>query len=138
VLGAGAWIGGLVLLAAVGIRSAGEQPDAPGIARLVRAFSPVALGGAGLVVCSGALSAWLYLERLSDLWLSEYGRTLLVKVALVGAVAGIGFVNWRRLGPQAGQPGGVARLRRAAMLELAAAVLVFAVTALLTGLPQPA
>jgi putative copper export protein len=107
-----------------------------GVAALVRAFSPVALGCAGLVVLSGVGTALLHMAELSELWGSAYGRTLLLKVAIVGLVAAAGAYNWKRLTPALGEEAGVGRLRRSATGELAAAAVVLLVTAVLVAV-QP-
>jgi copper transport protein len=136
VLGAGIWIGGLltVFIAALRRRS---SPSAGSLPLLVNAFSPCALLGAGLLAASGGATTALYLNEVSDLWTTGYGRTLVAKLVAVAAVAGGGFVNWRRVRPRLSDPQAAALLRRSAALELAFAAAALALTAVLVGLPQP-
>jgi putative copper export protein len=118
----------------VGLR----RPVVPArLASLVNAFSPFALLGAGLIVASGATTAALYLHAVSDLWTSAYGRAILAKVLLVGAVAAAGFVNWQHIRPRLSDPATAVVLRRSATVELLLAAAVLIVTAVLVGLPQP-
>lgn len=136
VLGAGGWLGGLLLVLGAGVPAAlrlGAEERGRGVAALVNAFSPVALLCAGVVVSTGVLSAALHLETLSDLWGSGYGRTLLLKLALLAGVFGTGAYNWLRVRPALGSEAAAGRLRRSAALELAVGALVLAATAVLVA-----
>ena len=73
----------------------------------------------------------------ATLWTTAFGRTLLVKLALLGGVAGVGAYNWRRVRPALGRRGGAARLRTSAMVELGFATLVVMATAVLVATPTP-
>ncbi|MBV9880906.1 MAG: copper resistance protein CopC/CopD [Gemmatirosa sp.] len=148
VIGAAGWLGGLLCVVAVGVPAAlrydrGASGAASGaVADLVGAFSPAALAFAALTVATGLFAAWLHLGAVSALWRSAYGRTLLVKLAALVVVAAFGAYNWRRLRPALGDAalGDVAdasRLRRSATMELAFALLVLAVTAVLVATPTP-
>jgi putative copper export protein len=99
---------------------------------MVAAFSPVALLGGGILAATGVVTAVLYLEAVRDLWQTAYGLTLLLKILLVGGVAGVGAYNWRKVKPTLGE--GPNRLRRSAGLELVLAGVVLAVTAVLVAL----
>jgi putative copper export protein len=140
VLGAGLWIGGLSMLLVVGVTCVVQSPglQRETLAALVHAFSPLALCGASLLALTGGAMALVYLNAVADLWMTAYGRILALKVAMVGGVALLGFINWRRVRPQVAHAGGAQRLRRTGGLELALAAIVLALTALLVGEPQPA
>ena len=140
VLSASGWVGSLLTLFVAGIPAAlalGRETAEPAVRALVESFSPTALAFAGLLALSGALTAWLHLGSLSALWGSTFGRTLMVKLALLGGVAGTGAYNWRRVRPALGRQGGAARLRTSAAVELAFATAVVAVTAVLVATPTP-
>ena len=138
VLGASSWLGSLTLLLLAGIPAA-MQPDPElrgrGVARLVNAFSPVALGSAALAVVTGVAAAWFHLGRIPALWGTRYGVTLLAKLAVLSVVALTGFYNWRFVQPRLGTEEATARLRRSATIEVAVAVLVLLVTAVLVATP---
>lgn len=140
VLGAGGWLGSLLLVVIVGIpvalrRRHGDRGQA--VAELISAFSPTALFFTGTVVATGVFAAWLQLGTVSALWESAYGRTLLLKLALVSVVFGTGAYNWLRVKPILGSEVAAGRLRRSAALELAVGVAVLAVTAVLVATATP-
>jgi len=138
VLAAGGWMGGLALLVLVGLPTIQGGPShnrAGTVARLVRAFSLPALILGGLVGLTGLVSAWLHLETIDSLWSTGYGRTLMVKLAVVGVLFGLGARNFLRVRPSLGQEEGTRRLRRSAGWELAVGIVVLLVTAVLVALP---
>jgi putative copper export protein/methionine-rich copper-binding protein CopC len=140
VLGAGGWLGSLLLVVVVGIPVAlALEPGrrATAVAALINAFSPTALAFAGLVVATGLFSAWLHLGSVSALWESGYGRTLLLKIAVLTVVFGTGAYNWLRVKPSLGTERAATHLRRSATIELAVGALVLAVTAFLVATPPP-
>lgn len=143
VIGAGGWLGSLALLTLVAIPAAGRIDTGPAgdadarIAGLVRAFSPTALVCAALLGLTGLVTAWGNLGGIAALWQSDYGRTLLLKLALLALVAGTGAYNWRRVLPSLGQPSASAALRRSSLIELGAGLLVLVVTAALVATPMP-
>lgn len=137
---AGTWVGMLAFLAVVAIpviRSC--QPEVLGVATraMVAAFSPVALGSAGLLAVTGTYAAWRLVGSFEALFTTRYGAALLVKLALVGVMLTLGAINWRRLGPASSTLTGSSRLRSAALAEVVVAVLVLLVTAALVGRPSP-
>ncbi len=140
VIGAGGWLGSLLLVVAVGLPAAHRLPEGErgwGAAELINAFSPTALGFAGIVALTGVFSAWLHMDAVSALWRSGYGQTLLLKLAILSVVAGTGAYNWLRVKPALGGVEGAIRIRRSATLELAVGVLVLVVTAALVATPTP-
>jgi copper transport protein len=142
VLAGGMWIGTLFVLLAVGLPTllkTGLQAELRGalVADLVRAFSPLALASAGVLASCGAVTAWLHLKPFAALWTTPYGYALMAKLSMVLVVLGIGAWNWRHQRPRLGNDAGTAALRRSALLELAAAAIVLAITAVLVSLPAP-
>lgn len=138
VIGAGGWLGSLLFVVACGIPVAMRSVPAdrgPAVADLVEAFSPTALAFAGLVTVTGVVAAWLHLERISALWETTYGRTLLLKLGILSVVALTGAYNWLKVRPALGDEIGVSRVRRSASVELGVAALVLAVTAVLVATP---
>ncbi len=139
-LGAGAWMGTLALLLGVGIPAALRAPAGgrgAGVAALVRAFSPIALAGAGTAAATGVASALFHLGAPAELWSTGYGRALLLKLALVALAALAGLRNWRVLTPALEGDAGARSLRRTVAAEVAVGVLVVLVTAVLVALPPP-
>ena len=142
VLAASTWLGTLMVLTVVGIRgvtrsaTAGQQ-RAELVSDLVNSFSPLALTAATIVGITGLTTAWLHLKRLSSLWTTSYGMTLVVKLILVAIVVVLGAWNWRRVRPSLGDEGSEQTIRRSATMELTFAALVLIVTSVLVTLPSP-
>lgn len=138
VLGAGGWLGSLLMVVTAGIPAAmrlqGEERGSA-VADLVNAFSPTALVFAGLVGATGVFAAWLHIGSVAGLWETTYGKTLLVKLAVLSVVAVTGAYNWLRVKPTLGQLEGAHRVRRSALVELAVGAVVLAVTAILVATP---
>ena len=139
VLAAGGWIGTLLVLVGAGLPAILALPaDRRGseASAMVAAFSPAALAFAGLAVATGVFATWVHAGLLPSL-ATPYGRTLAIKVAAFLAVAAVGAWNWKRVRPKLGDAAVVSHLRRSATIELVAAAVVLAVTAVLVATPPP-
>jgi putative copper export protein len=140
VLGASGWLGTLAVILLAGVPAARQLDPVDrhaAVAELVNAFSPAALVCAGLVVVSGTFVTWVHLGAGTALWSSEYGRLLLIKLAVFGIATGFGAYNWRLVRPALGNDIGTGRLRRYATLELLVAAAVVVITAVLVATPLP-
>src|SRR5206468_1919721 len=89
-------------------RRSDERPQ------LVRRFSTVALASVVVLSATGVIRALGELSAVSQLWSTGYGRTLIVKTALLGLLAFVGWLNRYRLIPR----GDAAGLRRGVGAEL--------------------
>ena len=142
VLAASTWLGTLLVLTIIGIRgvirsaTAGQQRSEL-VCDLVNSFSPLALTASTIVGITGLTTAWLHLKRLSSLWTTSYGMTLVVKLILVAIVVALGAWNWRRVRPSLADEGSELTIRRSATMELTFAALVLIVTSVLVTLPSP-
>jgi putative copper export protein len=139
-LGAGAvWLGTLLLIMTAAYPATRKTPEArePLLAALVHGYSPMALTAGLVTIALGLVLGWTYVGGLGPLFSSTYGRTLLVKAALLGGVAATGAYNWRRVRHALGAAPGSSRLRRSAAAELMFGTLLLAVTAVLVALPAP-
>jgi putative copper export protein len=134
VLAGGAWLGTLAALFATASwsREGGAQ-----LLERVRRFSPLALTAAPVVAITGLVSAWLRLTHVSDLWLTAYGRTLSLKLALFGGVLALGWLNWRRRTARLAESGEPSAMRASMGTELLMALAVLAATAFLLSTPLP-
>ena len=141
-LGGGAWIGTLALVAWSGfpvLRKLEPPTRETMVIRLITGFSPVAIVGASLATIAGSVMSWHYLGgSLSNLVTTGYGRALSLKLSVVAVVALIGAYNWRILTPKLGTPEGSTRIQTSARRELLVTILLLALTAVLVGLPMPA
>ena len=136
ILGGGVWIGTLFSMVWCGLMLA-RKSDAMAVARMVRTFSPAALTGAGLSATAGLLLAIKYVGSFEDLWETEYGLILMLKVGLLAIAMVLGGWNWKSLNPQLGSHAATLMMRWSASLELGFAVLLLAATAVLVALPAP-
>ena len=142
VLAASTWLGTLLVLTLVGIRGV-IRAGSPGLPRaelvcdLVNSFSPLALSAAALVALTGLTTAWMHLKRLSALWTTGYGITLIVKLIFVLCVVTMGAWNWQRVRPTLGESGSEETIRRSSTMELSFGALVLLATAVLVTLPSP-
>ncbi len=138
VMSASSWLGSLALVLIAGLPAAmrlAESDRGPMVSELINAFSPVALASAALAASSGVFAAWLHVGLIPNLWGTRYGITLLVKLTILGAVALTGFYNWRFVKPRLGTEDATMHLRRSARVEVAVAILVLLVTAVLVATP---
>ena len=142
VLFASTWLGTLLVLTIVGVRGVlgrepSGQPRSLLVADLVNSFSPLALTAASLVALTGLTTAWMHLHRISSLWTTSYGITLIVKLIFVLIVVSLGAWNWRRVRPSLGDVGTEETIRRSSTMELTFGAIVLICTAVLVTLPSP-
>jgi copper transport protein len=101
-LGAAVWVGGIALIAlawAPALRRGAEARLA--VARhVLTPFGRIALPAFVVVVVAGLVNAVVELGAVSDLWQTAYGRVLLVKIGLVGAIAVVSYGHAQRLRPR--------------------------------------
>ena len=142
VAASGAWIGGLLMVLAVGlpaIREADVPPALaerlPTLASMVSTFSRTAVVAVCVIVVTGTVNAWGNVGSWEALAGTRYGRTLLIKLAFVVPTALIGLYHWRRVRPALAAGEGPERLRTSALIELGLAVLVLGTAALLAVTP---
>jgi copper transport protein len=126
---AGVWFGGLAALL-LGVRGAPSADKAAA----VRRFAAVALGALLVVVATGTLRAIDELSSWGDLVSSGYGRAVVAKLLLVGAVVALAARYRRRVTTAASTLG---PLRRSSAIELALALAALALAALLGTLAPP-
>jgi putative copper export protein len=141
VAAAGGWGGALLMLALVGMpRMMAVERDqrASMLSALLRAFSPVALSCAAVLVVTGAVEAWLQLGSVSALWTSEYGQALVRKLVFVMLVAVLGAYHWRFAQPSLSSERSLTALRWSIALDVVFLLAVLALTAILTGTAPPA
>jgi putative copper export protein/mono/diheme cytochrome c family protein len=116
VVAASVWTGGLAALAALGSRSTWAPPVLTTIATRFSRLAGICLL---VVVLTGARNAWVQIPSAAALWATDYGRTLVLKVALVAALAVLGAVTrYTIVARLDGRRSPLARLCRRAQLIL--------------------
>ncbi|HTA13814.1 MAG TPA: CopD family protein, partial [Solirubrobacteraceae bacterium] len=148
VLGASVWVGGiaclLIALPAATRRLEGAQRSRLLLATLAR-FSPVALACVLAIALTGVIQVYIDVRSIHGLLHTTYGALVIVKVVLLLALIGLGWVNRERLIPalrrvvdSARPPGRSGILaRRTIRGELALMLTVFGVTAALISYAPP-
>jgi copper transport protein len=140
VAAASGWIGALAVLVLAGVPAAwAAGPGARGraAAELVHRFSPVALVAAALVVTTGLVNALIFLGSPAELWGTDWGRVLIIKVLVLLPVLGLGAYHWRRVRPGLGTDEAATAFRRTAAIELMIGAVVVLMTAILVATPRP-
>lgn len=102
ILAAGAWIGGLMPLASLFV-TARRHNDAQWALMThtaTRRFSVLGIVGVGTLMATGILNAWVLVGSLPALTGTEYGRLLIVKLALFGMMLCLAAVNRWHLTPR--------------------------------------
>jgi copper transport protein len=146
VLAASVWVGGIACLLLV-LPAATHRLGAPRRSRLLAAtlarFSPLALACVIAIAATGVVQAYIDVRSFEGLFHSTYGALVIVKVALLATLIGLGWINRERVLPAlqriAGDAPGAAGVlaRRTMRGELAAMLVVFGVTAALVSYAPP-
>ncbi|MFZ0693284.1 MAG: copper homeostasis membrane protein CopD [Alphaproteobacteria bacterium] len=132
-LAAGAWLGSLPALALFfHCAVTAASPEWTEMARqATRRFSTMGLVTVGSLLATGIVNTWYLASSLPALVGTDYGRLLLVKIALFGVMVATAAVNRRVLTPRlATAPGDALRqLRRNSLIEAGLGILVIAIVA---------
>lgn len=127
------WIGGLVCLAQLLRRVARGEAGADMLHVVLARFSRVGYWAVALLLVSGCINGVILVPSVAKLVGTEYGRVLLVKIALALAMVAIALVNRFALTPNMFAPGaaGVHALSRSVLVEQGVGLLVLVSVALL-------
>ena len=143
-----AWLGGLVYLL-FAVPAATRTLDPAGRTRLLAAtlqrFSPLALVSVLALAATGTIQALVEVRHLDALTSTAFGRAVLIKIALLTVLIGLGAVNRRRVVPAlrrlaagGAAPGDAGRLlRRTLRAEVLLILVVLGVTGALTSYAPP-
>ena len=143
---AAAWIGGLVSL--VLLLAAGRRlPPLPGAAlahATASRFSALGMFAVATLVLSGIVNAWILVGSFRGLVVTDYGRLLLLKLAVFAVMLAFAAVNRFRLTPQLAtsvgneaQAEALRQLTRNSAIEIALGFAIFALVGML-GTLHPA
>ena len=143
-IAAAAWVGALVPLIVL-FAAAGADDASLAMARTATMrFSILGIVSVGTLLATGIVNTYYLAGSLPALLHTDYGRLLLIKIALFLAMVAIAAVNRFRLTPQLVQQASIAasrdalrKLRRNAAIEALAGAVVIAIVAAL-GTMAPA
>jgi putative copper resistance protein D len=141
-IAAAAWVGALVPLIVL-FAAAGADDASLAIARTATArFSVLGIVGVGTLLATGIVNTYYLAGSVPALLHTDYGRLLLIKIALFLAMVAIAAVNRLRLTPLLLQQTSIAasrdalrQLRRNAAIEALAGAIVIAIVAALGTMP---
>jgi len=143
---AGVWVGALASLCVLLVHASRNSQFIPATVRGLNSFSRVGVAVVALLVASGVSNA-LFAFGITDptaLYRSEYGRILLIKLALLAGMVVLAAVNRYRLAPslerrlRTGNTTDALRLlRRSVFTETAVAALVLGLAAHLASTEPP-
>ena len=137
VAAASTWVGGLAFTI-LGLMLAGDDRW-PLASRAVPRFSLIAVVSVATLIVAGSLRGYQEVRAFHGLWDTTYGQLLLVKIALVLPLLGLGAYNNRyavpRLKKQIASVVEQRRFLRAAGTELAIMAVIVGVTAVLVTEP---
>jgi len=114
-IAAAAWVGGLAPLALL-LHAAHGDPDESALAcadAVVRRFSTLGVVSVATILATGAVNTWFLAGSVPALVGTDYGRLLLVKIALFLVMVSIAAVNRYRITPHLAVARGVAANRLA-------------------------
>jgi copper transport protein len=131
------WVGGLAFVA-IALLLAREKRWSLAASSVPR-FSTLAVVSVCVLLLAGAINGYLQVRTWRGLWETEYGRLLLIKVALVVPLLALGAYNNRQVVPrlraQIASAGERRRFMRFAAAELAIMVAIVGITAGLVNAP---
>jgi putative copper export protein len=140
VMAASGWLGTLLVVTTVGLRSVLSLPEdrrGQAASQLINAFSTFALLCASTLVVTGFVAAWSHLHTISALWKTEYGQALFRKLVVIAMMALVGAFNWRVIRPRLANADTIPLLRKSAAVELTFGLVVVILTAILVGTSPP-
>lgn len=141
---AAAWIGGVVSLVLL-LAAIAKIPASPGVALAydaARRFSTLGMLSVAILVLSGIVNAWILVGSFDGLFVTEYGRLLILKLLIFTFILAFAAVNRFSLTPRlAGSSGNpvaaLRQLKRNSTIEIALGLTIFAVVGML-GTQHPA
>ena len=105
-LAGGFWVGSLfhlALSAGPALTSLDPPRRTRALNHMIKLFTRIAVPGVALLVLAGLYNSWVHVESFSALWTTAYGRTLLIKLILVGIMLLLGGLNNFHFGKKAAQ-----------------------------------
>jgi len=141
-IAAAAWVGVLLPLALVLGAAAGNAGSLASARTVTVRFSTLGVVSVGVLLVTGMINTWYLAGSIAALTETDYGRLLLLKIALFLGMVAIAAVNRLRLTPSlvAGASERAARdalrqLRRNTAIEIAAGAIILAIVAVLGVTP---
>jgi uncharacterized membrane protein len=138
-LAAAAWIGGLLLLPILvwQLRRSGMPIDHAAMWAIIRRYSYLASCAVFVLIATGVFSGLIQLPSLDSVFGTNYGRVLLLKLAIIAAMLGMALFNNRLVHRKINQDADLARFNRQVAVESIGGMILVLVVAVFVQ-TQPA
>jgi putative copper resistance protein D len=140
-IGAGAWIGGLVSLTLLFSAVRRDGSTSMFLARdATQRFSTLGIVCVGTLILSGIVNTWILVGSLHALFFSEYGRLLMLKIGLFAVMLVFAAVNRFWLMPRlvlSSGPGPLRQLSLSSVIEIVLGMIIYGIVGVL-GTQHPA
>jgi copper transport protein len=123
------WLGGLAMLALFLLRRGPNEANERELSAILPVWSRWATLAVSALLVAGVIQALIEISSIGALFSTNYGRLILVKVALVGVI--LAFAYFARRSVHTGDHGGKI-VRRSVRVELGIAAIVLGFSAVLT------
>jgi putative copper resistance protein D len=141
-IAAAAWVGALLPLIVLFAAAGADAASLAMVRTATTRFSILGIVSVGTLLVTGIVNTFYLAGSVAALLYTDYGRLLLIKIALFLGMVAIAAVNRFRLTPQLLQQASIAashkalrRLRRNAAIEALAGAIVIAIVAALGTMP---
>jgi copper resistance protein D len=139
-IAAAAWFGALIPLALLLLAARHVATGLPVAREAVRRFSPLGILSVGTLLASGAVNTWMLAGSLDALIGTDYGRLLILKVALFLVMLSFGAINRLWLSPRVVETSPVAtgalrQIERNSLIEALLGTIIIVIVGLLGTLP---
>ena len=133
-LGVAFWLGALAPLLLIA-----RGGDLPRLAATAARFGSAALVVVPALIAAGVSLLWIFLSRFSEIWMSDYGRAITLKLVLVACLLSVAAFNKLCLTPRllANDKFAAAALKKSILFEMAMGGLILLITATVTTLWSP-
>jgi putative copper resistance protein D len=134
---AGAWLGGLLpfwLLFSLATRQADRSLDLT-VQTATYRFSTLGLLAVAMLFATGLVNTWMLVGSPAALFETDYGRLLLLKIALFAAMVAVAGVNRFRLTPRLPEKEPMCRLGHNVLIEIGLGLAIIVIVSLLGVLP---
>jgi putative copper resistance protein D len=138
-LAAGAWIGGLVplALALASAHRAGNETGGSLALGVTGRFSTLGLVSVGTLLATGTVNTWFLAGSLASLTGTDYGRLLMIKLALFAIMTAVATINRVVLTGRLPDAGALRQLQINCGVEFTLGLAVIVVASVLGTLPPP-
>ncbi len=103
-LAGGFWVGGLFHMALTlppALPALSKSRRTIALHHVIKSFTRVAMPSVALLVLAGLYNTWAHVPRLQAFWLTPYGKTLAIKLLIVGVMLLLGALNNFHFGKRA-------------------------------------